>query len=185
LSYRSGLCVTGSIASQPNPGEFVFNPLFSGEHPTGACAWDWGPTAALADQVLYTENSEGSHIYRIKEGGTHPGTKIHTFSDLNHQIVLDLKWLPDGSGFLYAYPDLAYEFGNIFRYDFSTKRVTQLTDFKDMNARAFDVSPDGQWIVYERAQKWNDDKGVDLWIMRIDGSGARLLVRDGTSPSWR
>jgi hypothetical protein len=184
LSYRSGLCVTSSIRSQPNPGEYVFKPLFSGEPPSGACTWDSGPTA-LADQILYTDNSAGSHIYRTREGGRHPGTKIHTFSELNHQILLDLKWLPDGSGFLYSYPDLAYEFGNIFRYDFASKRVTQLTDYKDMNARAFDVSPDGQWIVYERAKKWNDDTGVELWIMRIDGSGARLLVRGGASPSWR
>ena len=185
LSYRSGLCVTSTIRAQPNPGEYVFKPLFSGEAPSGACTWDWGPTPALADQILYTDNSAGSHIYRIKEGGTHPGTRVHTFSELNHQILLDLKWLPDGSGFLYSYPDLAYEFGNIFRYDFASKRVTQLTDYKDMNARAFDISPDGQWIVYERAKKWNDDTGVELWIMKIDGSGARLLVRNGAVPSWR
>lgn len=184
LSYRSGLCVTSSIRSQPNPGEHVFKPLFSGGLPSGACTWDSGPSA-LADQILYTDNSAGSHIYRNREGGSHPGTKIHTFSELNHQLLLDLKWLPDGSGFLYSYPDLAYEFGNIFRYDFASKRVTQLTDYKDMNARAFDVSPDGQWIVYELAKKWNDDKGVDLWIMKIDGRGSRLLVRDGSSPSWR
>ena len=185
LSYRSGLCVTSSIRSQPNPGEYVFKPLFSGEAPSGACAWDYGPTAALADQILYTDNSAGSHVYRNREGGSHPGTKIHTFSELNHQLLLDLKWLPDGSGFLYSYPDLAYEFGNIFRYDFASKRVTQLTDLKDIYARAFDISPDGQWIVYERAKKWNDDKEVDLWTMRIDGSGSRLLVRGGSSPSWR
>lgn len=185
LSYRSGLCVTSSISAQPTPGEFVFKPLFAGEHPSGACTWDWGPTAALADQILYTENTGGSSIYRIKEGGTHPGTKVHTFSELDHQILLDLKWLPDGSGFLYSFPDLAYEFGNIFRYDFATKRTTQLTDFKDTYARAFDVSSDGGSIVFERAKQWNDDKEVDLWIMRIDGSNARLLVRGGLAPSWR
>jgi hypothetical protein len=185
VSYRSGLCVTSSVDAQPTPGEFVFKPLFSGDQPMGACAWDWGPTATLADQILYTSNAGGSSIYRIKEGGTHPGTKIHTFSELDHQILLDLRWLPDGSGFLYSYPDLAYEFGNIFRYDFATKRVTQLTDFKDTYARAFDVSPDGAWIVFERAKKWNDDKDVDLWIMRTDGSNARLLVRGGLAPTWR
>ena len=185
LSYRSGLCVTSSIAAQPVPGEFVFKPLFSGEQPSGACTWDWGPTPALADQILYTQNSGGSSIYRIKEGGPLPGTKVHTFSELDHQILLDLKWLPDGSGFLYSFPDLAYEFGNVFRYDFAAKRVTQLTDFKDTYARAFDVSPDGEWIVFERAKKWNDDKEVDLWIMRTDGSNARLLVRGALAPSWR
>lgn len=185
LSYRSGLCVTSSISAQPTPGEFVFKPLFSGEQPSGACTWDWGPTPALADQILYTDNTGGSSIYRMKEGGAHPGTKIHTFSELDHQILLDLKWLPDGSGFLYSFPDLAYEFGNLFRYDFATRRVTQLTDFKDTYARAFDVSPDGAWIVFERAKKWNEDKEVDLWIMRTDGSNARVLVRGGLAPSWR
>lgn len=186
VSYRSGLCITSSVAAQPTPGEFVFKPLFAGDQPMGACAWDWGPTASLADQILYTSNAGGgSSIYRIKEGGTHPGTRVHTFSELDHQILLDLRWLPDGSGFLYSFPDLAYEFGNIFRYDFETKRATQLTDFKDVYARAFDVSPDGNWIVFERARKYNEDKEVDLWIMRTDGSGARMLVRGGLSPSWR
>jgi len=185
ISYRSGLCVTSSIPAQSTPGEFVFKPLFSGEQPAGACTWDWGPTPALADQILYTANTGGSSIYRIKEGGTQPGTKVHTFSEVDHQLLLDLKWLPDGSGFLYSFPDLAYEFGNIFRYDFATRRVTQLTDFKDTYARAFDISPDGGWIVFERAKKWNDDKEVDLWTMRIDGSNARLLVRGGLAPSWR
>ena len=185
LSYRSGLCVTSSIPAQPTPGEFVFKPLFSGEQPSGACTWDWGPAPALADQILYTANIGGSHIFRITEGGKHPGTKVHTFSELDHQILLDLQWLPDGSGFLYSFPDLAYEFGNLFRYDFATKRVTQLTDFKDTYARAFDVSTDGGWIVFERARKWNDDNEVDLWIMRVDGSNPRLLVRGGLAPSWR
>ncbi len=69
--------------------------------------------------------------------------------------------------------------------DFATKRATQLTDSKDEYARGFDVSPDGAWIVFERAKRYDDDKEVDLWIMRADGSGARLLVRGGLAPSWR
>jgi Tol biopolymer transport system component len=101
------------------------------------------------------------------------------------QLLLDLRWLPDGSGFLYTFPDLAYEFGNLFRYDFATKRATQLTKFEGEYARAFDVSPDGQWVVFERAKSWREDKNVDLWLMRTDGTGARLLVRNGLAPSWR
>ena len=187
LSYRNGLCLVSSAPARPTPGEVIFQPLFAGEHPSGACAWDWGPTAALADQVLYTTNDgeEGSSIFRLKEGGTHPGARLHTFSSAGLQLLLDLRWLPDGSGFLYAFPDLAYEFGNLYRYDFATKRATQLTNFEGEYARAFDISPDGQWIVFERAKSWREDKNVDLWLMRADGTGARLLVRNGLAPSWR
>lgn len=36
------------------------------------------------------------------------------------RTLSDLRWLPDDSGFLYAVPDLASEFGNIYRYDMGT-----------------------------------------------------------------
>ncbi len=187
LSFRNGLCLVNTVPAQPTPGEFVYQPLFAGKHPSGTCAWDWGPTPALADQIIYSANSdgEGTSIHRVKEVGTHPGTKVHAFSELDLQLLSDLRWLPDGSGFLYSFPDLAYELGNIFRYDLGTKRATQLTKFEGEYARAFDVSPDGAWVVFERAKKWDDDKDVDLWIMRADGSEPRLLVRGGFAPSWR
>ncbi|HYN84080.1 MAG TPA: hypothetical protein VER32_02430 [Pyrinomonadaceae bacterium] len=186
LSYRNGLCLVSTAPAQPVPGALVFDKLFAGEHPSGACAWDWGPSPALADQIIYSANSdgEGTSIYRVKEGGTHPGTKVHAFSELDLQLLSDLRWLPDGSGFLYSIPDLAYEFGNLFRYDLATKRVTQLTNFEGEYARSFDLSPDGAWVVFERAKSWREDKDVDLWIMRADGSGQRLLVRGGLAPSW-
>lgn len=187
LSFRNGLCLVNTVSAQPKPGEFVFEPLFAGKHPSGVCTWDWGPTPALADQIIYSANSEGegTSIHRVKEGGAHPGMKVHPFSELDLQLLSDLRWLPDGSGFLYSFPDLAYEFGNIYRYDLGTKRATQLTKFEGEYARAFDISPDGAWIVFERAKKWDDDKDVDLWIMRADGSEARLLVRGALAPSWR
>jgi hypothetical protein len=187
LSYRNGLCLVSTVPARPKPGELVFDKLFGGEHPSGACAWDWGPTAELADQLIYTSNDDddGSNVRRIREGGTHPGAKLHTFSSAGLQLLLDLRWLPDGSGFLYAFPDLAYELGNLFRYDFASKSATQLTKFEGEYVRAFDVSPDGRWVVFERAKSWREDKGVDLWVMRTDGTGARLLVRNGLAPSWR
>jgi hypothetical protein len=187
LSFRNGLCLVNTVPAQPTPGALVFDKLFAGEHPSGACAWDWGPSPALADQIIYSANSggEGTSIHRVKEGGAHPGTKLHAFSELDLQILSDLRWLPDGSGFLYSFPDLAYEFGNIFRYDFATKRAARLTNFEGEYARAFDISPDGAWVVFERAKRMDDDKDVDLWVMRTDGSEPRLLVRGGLAPSWR
>jgi Tol biopolymer transport system component len=161
--------------------------MFAGTPPSGACTWDWGPTPALADQIIYSSNAdeEGSTVQRIREGGTHPGTKLHVFSEVGSQLLADLHWLPDGSGFLYTFPDYAYELANIFRYDFATKRATRLTNFEGEYARSFDISPDGEWIVFERAKKLDEDKDVDLWVMRTDGREARLLVRGGLAPSWR
>jgi hypothetical protein len=187
LSYRDGLCLVNAVPARPTPGEIVFQKLFAGEHPPGACAWDWGPTPALSDQLIYSSNGgeEGSTVRRLKEGAAHPGAKLHVFSEAGSQLLADLRWLPDGSGFLYTFPDYAYELANVFRYDFATGRVTQLTKFEGEYARAFDVSPDGAWVVFERARKMDDDEGVDLWVMRSDGSDARLLVRNGLAPSWR
>jgi hypothetical protein len=187
VSYRSGLCVISSAPARPAAGEYTFQPLFKGEHPTGACTWDWGPTPALADQFIYSANSdgEGSSVYRLAEGGTHPGAKLHTFTELDLQLLQDLRWLPDGSGFLYSHTDLGYESSNIFRYDLATRRATQVTNLEGEFARRFDLSPDGGWVVFERSKVLDDYKNVDLWVVRTDGTGARLLVRGGLGPSWR
>jgi TolB protein len=44
-------------------------------------------------------------------------------------------------------------------------------------------SPTGRWLVYQRSR---DAAGTvwDLWTMRADGSGQRLLARDGARPAW-
>src|SRR4030095_6564152 len=73
VSYRTGTCTLNSVPVNPTPGEYTFNPLFGGKHPLGSCTWDWGPSSA-ANQLLYTENASGdSSIFRITEGGSHPG----------------------------------------------------------------------------------------------------------------
>jgi TolB protein len=95
ISYRSGLCVVSKVPVNPTPGEYSFDPLFGGKNPMGTCTWDWGPTPATANQVIYSENgSGGSSIYRMTESGTHPGTKLTGFSDIDYQLLYDLRWLP-------------------------------------------------------------------------------------------
>jgi hypothetical protein len=186
VSYRSGLCVVSSVPANPVPGDYSFNPLFGGKNPMGTCTWDWGPTPATANQVIYTENGSGggSHIYRMTEGGTHPGTKLATFTDIDYQILSDLHWLPDASGMLYSNVTLMRDSANIFRYDFATKRTTQVTRLENEFARAVSISPDGRSVVFERCKSYEDEKGCDLWITGTDGSGLRLLVRNGLRPAW-
>jgi hypothetical protein len=61
ISYRSGTCTLNSVPINPTPGEYVYNPLFSGKHPLGTCVWDWGPTPATARlQFLRTANGSCS-----------------------------------------------------------------------------------------------------------------------------
>ncbi|MCA1816500.1 MAG: hypothetical protein LC746_08870 [Acidobacteria bacterium] len=185
LSYRTGACTLNSVPANPAPGEYVYNPLFGGKNPLGTCTWDWGPTPATANQIIYTENaSDDSAVFRITEGGTHPGTKLVAYSDIQYQLLYDLRWLPDASGFLFSNVTLMRDSANVFRYDFATRKVTQVTRLENEFARNFSVSPDGQWIVFERAKTTDDDAETDLWIAGLDGSGARLLARNGSSPSW-
>ena len=186
VSYRSGVCTLNSTSVTPAVGEYEYHPLFGGKNPLGTCTWDWGPTAATANQLIYTENGSGdSGIYRITEGGKPPGEKLTTYSDIAYQILFDLRWLPDASGFLYSNQTLMRDSANIFRYDINTHKTTQITKLQNEFTGQFSVSPDGEWIVFERSKSLDDDRAIDLWIVPINGGNPRLLVKDGFSPSWR
>jgi TolB protein len=184
VSFRDGLCIVSNVPSTPTPGEYSFNQLFGGKNPMGTCTWDWGPTPATANQVIYSENSAGSNIYQMTEGGTHPGTKLTQFSDIDYQLLYDLKWMPDATGLLYSTVNLFRDSANIYRYDFASKRTTQITKLDKEFAREFTVSPDGRYLAFERCPKADDEKGCDIWIIGTDGSKPHLLARNGNRPAW-
>ena len=167
LSYRSGVCTLNSVSATPAPGEYEYHALFAGKNPMGTCVWDWGPTTATAKQLLYSENgTEESAIFRIAEGGKHPGEKLAVYSKIPYQILFDLRWLPDGSGFLFSNQTLMRDSANIFRYDFGTRTTTQITNLQNEFTGNFSISPDGQWIVFERSKSLDEERPIDLWIVR-------------------
>lgn len=187
LSYRDGVCLVKTIPAFPPVGEMYFQSMFEGKNPMGSCVWDWGPTKSLTSQVLYTENesNEVSGIYVMKEGDRHnAATKVTEFSNIQYQIAHDLKWLPDGSGFLYATTNLMRDASNIFSYDMRTGQTRRITQLQNAFARRFCVSPSGLWIVFERSKTVEDYESVDLWMIKTDGSGERLLVKNGLCPTW-
>ncbi len=106
--------------------------------------------------------------------------------------MLDLQWLPKGTGFVYSVieTDENYEQSraNLFIYSFATQTATQLTEFDNAFAGMLDVSPDSQQIVFERGMELGEfDTEVvdpDLWIINHDGTGAHLLAANGRAPSW-
>ncbi len=95
INYRSGLCIVSKASAKTTGGAFISQSMFGGEHPSGACVWDWGPTPTLGNQIIYSENAseERASIFINKEGGTHPGKRLTFFSELQLQIPADLRWL--------------------------------------------------------------------------------------------
>lgn len=151
------------------------------------CAYDWGPTTAFADQIIIADDADYStsgetHIYRVSESDVARPAPLTTFDD--YVRVVDLRWLPDGSGFMVARTtSLLDESVNLYEFQFATGELHQITSFGESYARRFSISPDGQQIVFERVTAL--DGPSDLWIIGRDGTGERLLVRGGGIPGWR
>jgi hypothetical protein len=139
---------------------------------------EYAPAPAMASQLLYDSfDFNGETIYRATEGASSPGEPLITFDS----PVIDLKWLPDGSGFLVAVPSDAAT-SNIYAYQFASRQLTPITHFSNEIAGHFSVAPDGQTIVFERAATM--DSPADLWLIDRDGSNLRLLVRGAVRPAW-
>lgn len=201
ITYRDGHCLVKTIPAKPNIGEFYYVSLFGKKDPQGACVWDMNPAPGKGDQVLYSDNEGegGSGFYVMMQGSDHDPSTLQTYySDLGYQIANDVRWLPDGSGFLFSTVTRNEDYqllSNIYHFDLRTKQTRQVTNVKNAYARRFAVSPSGKWIVYERCKKGADDDNemlldlmvindVDLHLIRLDGTGDKLLVKDATGPSW-
>jgi hypothetical protein len=167
------------VPSNPVAGEYGEPVLNLGASITPSSdVMDWGPMPALANQILYASHLHGG-IYRVTEGSDTVGTKL---IETGIEGVIDLQWLPDGSGFLFTQQNFV-DRSNVYRYDFATGDTTQLTQFTTEFAIDVSPSPDGQSIVLERSAT-NDLSTGDLWIMRRDGTDLHLLVQNGLRPSW-
>jgi len=150
----------------------------------------WGPTAATRDQYLYAskdastvEGIEG--IYLNRAGDASGGTKLVPISAYyNAEVVYDVEWLPDGSGFLFTKGYVQLEIcSDIFEYTFTTRKMTKLTSLGDNSARGLSISPDGRFVAFERVADVSDPTS-SLWIMKRDGSGWRKLADDAGRPAW-
>jgi len=177
------------IPTAPEPPGRLGRPVLEADREL-PCSLAWAPSAALADQVLYSAipglGAEGISIYRATEGGrTSEGRKLVTV-ELG-ALLLWYHWLPDGSGLLYArtteFSNGAYRASNIFHYDFASGETRQVTQLTDSFVRSFSIAPDGQSIVFERAATLASSAS-DLWIVQRDGSAMRMLIANGRLPAW-
>jgi dipeptidyl aminopeptidase/acylaminoacyl peptidase len=178
-------CTLEKIPPDPPAGR-LGDPLLAPDRTGAFCAFDRSPSISEASQVLVAETDFGAgqgHIYRMTEGSGDRGAPLVTYPD--YVQILDLRWLPDGSGFLFAaarYEDVTDESSKLYEYSFSGGSVHKITGLANEYVRGFSISPDGQRVVFERTTDLAGQS--DLWIVQRDGSGLRLLAQNGGSPAW-
>lgn len=184
LGYILGGCASMyQIAASPAAGSNGRSILNEAGGFVFPCVMDWGPTPATANQVLYYSYLNQG-IYLVSEGSGERGTQLVATGDTD--LVLGLQWLPDGSGFLFtnkSFDDQFIASANIFAYTFASDTVTPLTNFANEFVRDVTISPDGQFVVFERSAV-DTFATTDLYVMQRNGSGMRLLAEGGRRPSW-
>jgi hypothetical protein len=177
------------IAPHPHPLS-LGDPLvpLDGDRPSIILRAKWGPTTERSNQILYSGwDFEGDGIYLITEGSNQAGELL--VSSGSFETVEGLAWLPDGSGFVFSlleYEDFYLLGSNIFLYTFTSGQSNRIIDLEGDFAGDLSVSPDGSWIVFEKAssEAGLEEGDTDLWIVNIDGSELRLLVENAGSPAW-
>jgi hypothetical protein len=198
LGYNTRICsAINAIAAIPTYGRLGDAlPVVSDASP---CIQTWNPTVAGSDQYLYYStdvHSDQAHGIFVNTAGDPSGGTRLIHPPWYAYGMTDIEWLPDGSGFLYNEHymggwDPAWSCAgtwnicnNIFEYDFATRQITQLTDFNDRSVNRMTVSPDGQYVVFERTTDPVFDPMSSLWIMNRDGTGLRMLINDAGRPAW-
>lgn len=75
----------------------------------------------------------------------------------------------------------------LYVLDLSTRSVRRLTNTPHVEFFSR-FSPDGRRIVFTRSQREyvspRDPTAWDVYVMNVDGTGERLLARNGYSPQW-
>lgn len=186
-----GKTCVGEVWSASSAAGTTTTPLI--KHSASMCAMDRGRTPTQANQILYYDAVAFAYpdgfgaVLQVPEGSADAGTPI--FDPGSGQIG-DLRYLPDGSGFLFAYrPNLTDTSMNIYRFDFASKQVTQLTHLTDGFVVGLSISPDGKSVVFELSKvdplsQASSPPPDDLWKMQSDGQGAALFVSNGQMPDW-
>lgn len=151
----------------------------------------FSPLASEPNKFLYlleekTENlfEDIFQVYLGELGDTELSAPLVNGSADNW--VLDLSWLPDGSGFLLTVATGFLENSTIYKYDFNDG-LSEFLTIEGTRIGNLSFSPDGEYIVFDRVTGFGEffeELGRDIWIMRKDGSGQRLLIENAEAPSW-
>ena len=155
-------------------GEAIGTDLFSAPLTAGKLAW-----SPVDERILYRNWLIGgeSGIYLTAEGD---GTGSWLVDDGGATWVTP-AWLPDGSGFVFTIDNYLYE------YALPGGQITALATFYNEIVDNPSVSPDGQYVVFERQTTGVTPIQYDLWILsRANPVAMWPATDDGRSqnPDW-
>jgi Tol biopolymer transport system component len=153
----------------------------------GSCGCGWGPTKDFADQFIVAGEYGNKGIYLARVASDQPQKLLEY-----EETLLEMRWHPSGSSFFFVQNE-GSSGSSLHRYDFATKKVSKVKSFGDKTIRGMSFSPDGEWLVVEFGKTLEESvlslvvtqKTIpELWVMRLDGSDLRLLVKNGQAPAW-
>jgi TolB protein len=127
--------------------------------------------------TFWTDAPSGhAEVWTMKEDGTGRARLTNLYSAKRG------TWSPDGRRLVFDgrfYRTLFdFDIGVMNADGTGVRRITRGPE-RDILAS---WSPDGRWIVFTRLK---EEGGIpDLWLVHPNGTGAHLLARRGSSPSW-
>ena len=145
-----------------------------------ATGWDptWSPDGSM---ILFASEMQGGvQLFRIRlDGG-----ELQKISNLP-AIRGRSDWSPDGQ-FIVTYSGQPWNRDvYIMNVDGSNAHMLSPTGG---NSQGPSISPDGQWVAFTSYfDKYGDDHGCEIYIMRIDGSDVRRLTNNDYcdyQPRW-
>jgi Tol biopolymer transport system component len=155
-----------------------------------------GPTEERKDDILYLYHSGlYDFIYYIT---TDAGARPANLNIGSCQItcsILDIAWLPDGSGFVISRREqLRSEYISVlYRYTFAERALEPIIRLSGKIMGKLSISPSGDAIVFERGSSYSIDVNgngpglycpCSIWRVNMDGSDLHQLVEDGRAPAW-
>ena len=153
--------------------------------------WDlpvWSPDStrlAYSTGPKYSEGTESTHIAVVNADGDGAEILTSDHETLGEGRAACPAWSPDGTRIAFA-GRTGGDSGvlEIWVMDADGARITQLTDNLDSEGCPL-WSPDGTQLLYTIYREVDERLWVqEIWVMRSDGSGQRMLAERGESPAW-
>jgi Tol biopolymer transport system component len=141
----------------------------------------WSPDGDEIAYVRLDDPSERPDVYVIDADGSDERRLTHTGD------ASDPTWSPDGDEIAFSRSGY-HPRSDIFVVDIDEGDIRQLTRTAEDGEVEPDWSPDGDWIAYTRAISGEHSVNYMVFVMRSDGTDARILRDPGaimnTSPVW-